>query len=479
MTTFRNGILLLVCVWLWGCSSATDGSIILDPSGKHVAGWAVATTGGNHPAAFLSNQGICKECHGADLTGGVSKVSCFSSDRNGISCHPQGPAGHPAGWSDPSSHGAHAKAAATGVNGMAFCANCHGTDYRGAGVSQKDCLRCHTTAPHPTKPWFGGTSTHKNTDTSNAPVCAGCHTSRANLSPAAAATLPAAVVIGTSGCFNNTLCHGQMGHPDGWAASGHQPAAKAAASTTSGMDYCKNCHGTDFRGGSTGISCFGCHTTAPHAKPWLKSGGATTYLHSTTDSTNAPACGSCHAGGAKLTTPTTSPANAGCFNNTLCHGTVVSHAYPNPGSLHKSSTSGCNSCHNLGTALSQYPATAGAPPDCKSCHKLSAAATIAQMSGCSDCHGDAATGRPNGSTFPNVGGRHSNPGDHAVACSLCHGGGGSGVSTHGNSNGVVKTAADVILNGTAAGMSIVRNATSGRVTCNGTCHGETHSGQTW
>lgn len=478
--TFKQGIILLMFSSILGCSSANNNSITFDQSGRHTGGWVVAANGGDHPSAFLASPDICKECHGTDLTGGISKVSCFSADRNGTSCHAQGPAGHPAGWSDPASHGAHAKATASGVNGMAFCANCHGTDYRGAGASRKDCLRCHTTAPHPAKPWFGATYTHKNTDSSNAPACAACHANRANLSQAGAATLPATAVIGSSGCFNNTMCHGQLGHPDGWGASGHQAAAKTAAGATTGMDYCRNCHGADFNGGTAGVSCYKCHTTSPHSRPWLASSGATIYLHSSTDPTNASACGSCHSGGAKLTTPTTPPANSGCFNSTLCHGAVVSHSFPNPGSTHKASTSGCNSCHVIGSGSSSYPAiTNGAPPDCKSCHKLSVAATITQMTGCSDCHGDAATGRPGGTSFPNIRGRHFSPGEHAVACSTCHAGGGSGVSTHGNSNKVVKTAADVVLNGTASGMSIVRNSSTGKVSCNGACHGETHRGYTW
>lgn len=479
MFTFKKALLLLMVITSWGCSSANDKTIILDASGKHPAGWAVATIGGLHPAVYLSDPDTCKECHGTDLTGGISKVSCFSADRSGMSCHLQGPSGHPAGWSNPASHGAHAKAVATGVNGMAFCANCHGADYRGAGVSLKDCLRCHTTAPHPAKPWFGGVYSHKKADTSNAPACAVCHTNRANLSATGAATLPAAVVIGASGCFNNTLCHGQLGHPDGWAVTGHQSATKAAASNTTGMNYCKNCHGSDFSGGSAGVSCYACHSAAPHARPWLTSTGATTYFHSSADPSNASACGGCHSGGAKLTTPTTAPANSGCFNSTLCHGAKTSHPFPNPGSVHKASISGCSACHAIGSSSSSYPATTtGAPPDCKSCHKLSAVATIAQMTGCSDCHGDAATGRPNGSTFPNIGRHHNSPGDHAVACSTCHAGGGSGTASHGNSNNHVKTAADVVLNGAAAGMSIVRNSSTGTVTCTGTCHNETHTGGT-
>ncbi|MDD2898098.1 MAG: hypothetical protein PHI31_05230 [Desulfuromonadaceae bacterium] len=254
--------------------------------------------------------------------------------------------------------------------------------------------------------------------------------------------MPATPVIGTSGCFNNTLCHGQLGHPADWAATGHKTAAKAAASTSTGLDYCRNCHGTDFKGGTSGTSCFSCHSSAPHAKPWLKSAGATTYIHSTTDQTNATACGRCHGGGAKLATPTTPPANAGCFNNTLCHGTVVAHAFPNPGSLHRTSTTGCSSCHALGTGASPYPVAASIAPDCKSCHKLSTATSMALMAGCSDCHGDAATGRPNGASFPNRAGQHNRSEHVGRACTACHPFT-SGNSSHGWSNRVISTSAQV------------------------------------
>ncbi|MDD2898097.1 MAG: hypothetical protein PHI31_05225 [Desulfuromonadaceae bacterium] len=168
MITCRHLLILFMLTTVWGCSKAGDNTVILDATGKHPTGWAVATIGGNHPAAFISSPDTCKECHGTDLRGGVSTVSCFSQDRNGITCHAQGPSGHPTGWSSPTAHGTHAKAPAAGADGMMFCAKCHGADYTG-GIG-KSCMTCHTTAPHPPKPWFGGTYTHKNTNPPTHPL---------------------------------------------------------------------------------------------------------------------------------------------------------------------------------------------------------------------------------------------------------------------------------------------------------------------
>ena len=309
-----SGLMMLVFISLWGCSGANDNAVILDSSGKHPVGWVVAANGGGHPAAHLSAPGKCTECHGNDLKGGISKVSCFSADRNGMTCHAQGPSGHPAGWGLGSAHGAHAKAAAVGSDGLAFC---------------------------------------------------------------------------------------------------------------------KNCHGADYRGGTAGVSCFSCHTASPHA-PWL---GATASIHSTTDVTNADACGGCHGGGAKLTAPIAPPANAGCFNNTLCHN--VRHSTPTySGSAHRPGGTGallanskapytnCSGCHETVTTGGPYPAAVpGDAPFCSGCH-LNTTNFTGATPGCWDCHGNSATdGRPNGTTFPNRRGNIDdghNRSDHMVACTICH-----------------------------------------------------------
>ncbi len=285
MTTIKSGAILLMLISLWGCSTANDTPVTVDTSGNHPAGWAVASVGGNHPAAFLSAPDKCKECHGAELSGGISRVSCFSADRNGMSCHAQGPYGHPAGWSDPAAHGAHAKAAVSGVDGMAFCANCHGTDYRGAGAIGKDCLRCHTTAPHPPKPWTGATISHTTTNPGNAPVCAQCHTGRSNLSPEGLAKLPATAIIGAGGCFNNTLCHGVMGHEFPFPGSAHKSV---------GFDF--------------GTYCIPCHTDVANAAGTYPVANGT-----------PPVCSGCHSGW--------KTGNIGCG---ACHGDVnIATGQPN------------------------------------------------------------------------------------------------------------------------------------------------------
>lgn len=460
MTKFRNGAILIMFMALWGCSSANDGTLILDATGKHPAGWAVAATGGSHPAAYRSNQSVCDECHGSaadkNSSGGISGVSCFSASRSGIACHPGGPSNHPAGWSAAGSHGTAAKAASPGLGN---CTLCHGSNF--SGGSGKSCMTCHATAPHPAAPWRATTAsgtTHTTANEANAAECARCHLNSQRL------TVPQPVPAGTTpGCFNNTLCHGPK-HPAGWSApASHGAAAKAAPDASHGLSSCTQCHNSDFVSGP-GTSCKTCHTSAPHpAAPW-RGTTATGTTHTTADQGNASECSRCHAGGAKLAVPVAALAGATCFNNTLCHGNK-GHAFPNPGALHRTSTSGCSSCHALGTGASAYPVAASVPPDCKSCHKLSAAASMNLMTGCSDCHGDAATGRPNGTLFPNRLGQHSRSQHVARACTVCHPFT-TGDSRHGWSNRVKSTAAQV----GGAGTSI-NSWNPVTKSCSPTCHG--------
>jgi len=105
MKTALYAALSAIIFALCGCSSGNDSTTILDSSGKHPSDWAVADTGGKHPSAYLAGPSSCYECHGTDLMGGISNVSCFNASRSGITCHAGGPSGHPAGWSDPDSHG--------------------------------------------------------------------------------------------------------------------------------------------------------------------------------------------------------------------------------------------------------------------------------------------------------------------------------------------------------------------------------------
>jgi hypothetical protein len=129
-------------------------------------------------------------------------------------------------------------------------------------------------------------------------------------------------------------CHtAPVDHPANWAdhlqhgRAGAQLAPGADRRSMAGFAVCAGCHGSDYLGGITSVSCKSCHTKAPHPnKPWV----STTLLNSThveTSVGNAPECAKCHTAGANsdlkpLITPPAGTA-PGCFNNTLCHGTSI------------------------------------------------------------------------------------------------------------------------------------------------------------
>jgi hypothetical protein len=181
----RSFILLSLLAALWfaaGCSTANTpgGESHIDASGKSVSGWMVVPSGGTHTSSatqeYIAGNGSisCTQCHGSDLSGGISKVSCFG---NTAGCH-HGPI---AGWVavPPASqnHGISAKKA-PGSSGFASCQICHASDFSGGGADVS-CFTCHgVSAPHPPKPWratAGSLYDHVNTDNTNAPVCYGCH----------------------------------------------------------------------------------------------------------------------------------------------------------------------------------------------------------------------------------------------------------------------------------------------------------------
>ena len=114
----RNPIGLLILLAAFaaaaGCSTANTtgggGDVVVnhvDASGNSVPGW-LTSTGGSHANSatrnYIANGGrsSCTECHGSDLTGGISRVSCFG---NTAGCH-HGPIPN---WITAAVHGATAK----------------------------------------------------------------------------------------------------------------------------------------------------------------------------------------------------------------------------------------------------------------------------------------------------------------------------------------------------------------------------------
>ena len=428
-------ILLIAFAGIAGCANDNSSGGMSSPPG-----WVAVPSGGQHAKSatrdYIANGGSipCAECHGADLTGGTSKVSCFG---NPTGCH-HGPA---ADWfaSPPAAqnHGVAAKKAPAD-SGFASCQICHGRDFSG-GVLQVACFTCHAVnAPHPAGPWRGPTYTHVTTNTENAQVCAQCHYPGSPNNPANHPATPAAA--GTPpGCSNSTLCHGDTDIPHAVGAAWRDPGTQFHGLTAKqDLSFCQGCHGTPgttlFNGGTATTSCqaSSCHSRAKaHPTPWYQASQPfPAYSSSHRDSGNrGVACAICHKTDETGAGP--DPAAPSClvdsFGGISCHGSGpvgANHSVPFLEAGHTSVTStgfaaNCGACH------SETGLATKAGPTCTVCHQAGSPLTA---SSCTSCHADP----PSGTTYPNVAGRHSAhrtlPG--VAECAPCHDGLGNGTLEH-------------------------------------------------
>ena len=218
----------------------------------------------------------------------------------------------------------------------------------------------------------------------------------------------------TAACHHNPV--------PGWAVPGsHGLKAKAAQDASGGgLAACQMCHGADFNGGASAISCASCHgVKAPHpVKPWRAPG----LSHSNTDPSNAAVCIKCHYPGSPNNPPghPANPAPAGtapgCFNNTGCHGEAgAPHILgplwkePTSSAFHgleaKKDLANCQSCH--GTPGTTRFDGGAAPTKCSTCH------TVAKA------HSDPWHSAPV-SSFPGYVPSHRNAQKQTTTCTICH-----------------------------------------------------------
>ena len=503
LRNFRNpiGCLILLAAFAAaaGCSTAettggsgTNVNHVL-PSGGSVSGWMVVPSGGSHASTatqdYIANGGrsSCTECHGSDLGGGISGVSCFG---NTTGCH-HGPVDDPVGnWKTPAGHGATAKKA-PGSSGFASCQICHGKDFSGGGADS--CYACHAVSPHAPKPWLGSPYTHTTTDKANAPVCYQCHAYTGTANPNNPHVPPTPAAAGTApGCYNGTMCHNQAGHPAGWVATTPAPQPHGVAAkkdgTVAGQGFpsCKTCHGDNFAGTTAGPTCLNnanCHgagVASPHApRPWLGS----PYSHTdTAEAGNAPVCYQCHAytGTANPNNPHAPPTPAaagtapGCYNGTMCHN-EAGHAVPFNTTVHYSVTSGtftanCGGCH----AVTGTSPVSGAPL-CTTCHVAASPLTAAN---CTSCHASPPnSGAPAGAAYANIAGAH---GAHIaltsagtpITCNTCHNGLGTNTLNHYNAAKSRVAPGDAAFLATYNAQSGASSFNSAALSCsNVSCHG--------
>jgi predicted CxxxxCH...CXXCH cytochrome family protein len=123
--TGRKIVMLLVIAVIAaaGCGTPNDQSTFDPDTQRHIADWVRI----KHAPAAQTDIAECTECHGDDLLGGTSGVSCDSCHINGvsalsgcISCHGRPPAGNAA----PNRTGAHdAHNAVSGITNV--CDVCH------------------------------------------------------------------------------------------------------------------------------------------------------------------------------------------------------------------------------------------------------------------------------------------------------------------------------------------------------------------
>jgi predicted CxxxxCH...CXXCH cytochrome family protein len=152
-------------------------------------------------------------------------------------------------------------------------------------------------------------------------------------------------------------------HAANWLPEAHMTAA------VSDMDSCSACHGADFAGGISGVSCTACHlgsTTSVHPANWIPV-YSTHGPYVNTNSTNACANRYCH--GSSLTgVPDSGPSCTSCHlgSPTSVHPADWVPVYSTHGPYVKTnSTSACANqyCHGL-----SLTGVANSGPSCTSCH---------------------------------------------------------------------------------------------------------------
>lgn len=134
-------------------------------------------------------------------------------------------------------------------NGYSSCTSCHGQDYMG-GDSKVSCYDCHETFPHP-KEWKVITD-----DLFHGTYISNNHWNMNDCKKCHGQDYSG----GSSGisCYD---CHKGIPHPVNWMSSHSEDFhGNAIRQDNWSMTFCKTCHGQDYKGGKTGSSCYNCHT---------------------------------------------------------------------------------------------------------------------------------------------------------------------------------------------------------------------------
>lgn len=338
----------------------------------------------------------CLGCHGAKLNEGLYKqLKSFNAndERFPLACKSCHNFPHDSSWISPISKDFHGLVLKT--TDQKTCQKCHGEKLDGNGDQKKSCLTCHKDYPH--QPDFLAPQKHgtayKNHGDDKTP-CFSCHNvAKETASHSLKSTNPS--------CES---CH-TYPHPSGWSAKNHGQAALLSGHAT-GKSDCTSCHGKNYQGGTSQVSCFSCHSNYPHKTQW----------HSPKDH------------GALFKT---SPNDSNC---STCHGTDYRGG---------NSKTTCYSCHESYPHAAKGQKSTWFEPDQHG--KAVLAAGSIEKAGCPLCHGADHKGGTSGvsctqchTNYPHIGGEdaflyekdnplhHSQPvvkngGKRDVCAGACHG----------------------------------------------------------
>lgn len=271
-------IMMSLAATLPGCSTANPESplSLVDASGNHPDGWIEA-----HRQYAEPDGSLCMDCHGDNLDGGITRVSCSTATRNGQGCHANGPGLHSLEWLDKSSPDFHALAYSPAAGS---CNLCH-DPAQPSLPPVYNCLDCHFSEDGSQRIPDGSLYSHGDTTSdhqaftgTDTDVCVNCHTVNINFANQASCHnchefhekpyLDHNLAIPTSGDFtsNCSFCH---------AITGTSPQAGAPVCVschTVGSPYtqtnCTSCHGDPPDTGkhdkhdNEGADCDECHLNA-------------------------------------------------------------------------------------------------------------------------------------------------------------------------------------------------------------------------
>ena len=287
----------------------------------------------------------CADCHGENFTGGNSKVSCYT-------CHNYP---HSENWLETASSEFHGVFIKSKDYDNSSCANCHGGNFAG-GNTEISCYTCHGSYPH-TENWIAGSElSHglfvKDKEWSNE-SCQSCHGEN---------------LIGGSSEVSCYSCHENYPHENGWLVE-EEEAFHGSFVKNNGFDIssCASCHGENFMGGNSDVSCYTCHAGYPHQAGWISPTDDNFHGHTIrADNWSMQSCKNCHGedyrGGSSGTSCfTCHTGNEGPETCNTCHGSSANFAPPQDLSnntattvlgvgahqLHMTLFDSCIPCHNV------------------------------------------------------------------------------------------------------------------------------------